>query len=116
MENGQKNLEDSLSSVHKGRGKMNNMIDLYCAAGTVATTYAVSSSVGQQDPWVHLVISMISAIFFGVVSVFSKVITAKLVSKGIITEEQKKEIDSKTISIVEDVMDDGKINNSNLDK
>ena len=95
---------------------MNSMIDLYCAAGTVATTYVVSSSVGQQDPWVHLLISIISAFVFGAVSIFSKVITAKLVSKGIITEEQKKAIDSKTIDIVEDVMDDGKINNSNLDK
>ena len=89
---------------------MNTGIDVVCGLGTFITTLGVVSNTPDGTaPWVQLVIGVVSALIFSVVSLGTKILTSYLEKKGLISHEHKKQIDE----TVDDLADDGKINGSN---
>lgn len=86
------------------------MSDLYCGVGTFFTTLTLTGY--TDDPMVQIVVSIVSALFFALVNLGVKILTSYLENKGIINDHQKHELDK----IADDLVDDGKINNSVVDK
>lgn len=86
------------------------MSDLYCGVGTFFTTFTLTSY--TDDPMVQVMVSIVSALFFALVNLGVKILTSYLENKGIINDHQKHELDK----IADDLVDDGKINNSIVDK
>lgn len=82
------------------------MTDLYCGVGAFFTSFILA---GQVDSVVgQIIVSIFTALLFlGV-----RILTSYLENKGIINSHQKHEIDK----IADDLIDDGKINQSNVDK
>ena len=107
MVNGLTSSVDLLSIVLTKRFQMS---DLYCGVATFFTTFTLTSYV--EDPMTQIWISIVSAIFFALVNVGVKILTSWLENKGIINDHQKHEIDK----VADDLTDDGKLNNSNVDK
>lgn len=82
------------------------MNDLYCGVGAFFTSFILA---GQVDSVVgQIVVSIFTALLF----VGVRILTSYLENKGIINDHQKHEIDK----IADDLIDDGKINQSNVDK
>ena len=83
------------------------MSDVMCATASFATTFALTTT--TDELWLQLAISIISALVFGIINIGGKILSAWLVKKEIISEEHKEVIDSK----IDDLTDDGKLNDSN---
>lgn len=98
---------DLLSIV---RSKRFSMSDLYCGVGAFFTTFTLTGY--TDDPMLQIVVSIVSALFFALVNLGVKILTSYLENKGIINDHQKHELDK----IADDLVDDGKINNSIVDK
>lgn len=82
------------------------MSDLYCGAGAFLTSFVLA---GQVDNVIgQIIVSVFTALLF----VGVRILTSYLENKGIINDHQKHEIDK----IADDLIDDGKINNSVVDK
>ena len=86
------------------------MSDLYCGVGAFFTTLTLTGY--TDDPVIQIVVSIVSALFFALVNLGVKILTSYLENKGIINDHQKHELDK----VVDDLVDDGKINNSVVDK
>lgn len=84
------------------------MNDIICGVGTFATTLVVAQE-HTSDPWISILVAVISAVIYAVINLGTRIITSVLEKKGLISSEDKKKIDD----VAEDISDDGKINNSN---
>lgn len=87
------------------------MNDILCGASAAILTFAITAE-NDTNLWTNILIALISAVIFGAINIGTKVITSVLEKKGLITSENKKDIDS----IADDLSDDGQINKSNKDK
>lgn len=86
----------------------------YTIFGSIATFLTSISSLvalaNEQAPWwVSVIVSVLSPFIYLLLEIALKAIINKLNKKGSITDEQKKDLDDK----VEDLTDDGEINQSN---
>lgn len=86
------------------------MSDLYCGVGAFFTTFTLAGY--TDDPVIQIIVSIASALIFALVNLGVKILTSYLENKGIINDHQKHELDK----VVDDLVDDGKINNSIVDK
>lgn len=80
------------------------MTDLYCGAGAAFTSFVLAGQVESIAG--QIIVSVFTALLF----VGVRILTSYLENKGIINDHQKHEIDK----VADDLLDDGKINNSNL--
>ena len=104
MRIGQMNSQDSLSSALS----MNTVSDVACGVGAVVTAFATSEGF-QLQTWESILVAVISALVYAVLNIGTKILTSFLKKKGLIDSETKKKVDDK----MEDLADDGKINDSN---
>ena len=102
------NLKNLLSTARNGGA---TMTDILCGASAAIATFAITAENGT-NLWESILAALISAIIFGAINIGTKVITSVLEKKGLISSENKKDIDS----IADDLADDGQINKSNKDK
>ena len=102
------NLKNSLFTARSGGATMN---DILCGASAAVLTFAVTAENGT-NLWTSILAALVSALIFGAINIGTKVITSVLEKKGLISSENKKDIDS----IADDLSDDGQINKSNKDK
>ena len=102
------NLKNLLSTARNGGATMN---DIICGASAAIATFAVTAENGT-NLWTSILAALVSALIFGAINIGTKVITSVLEKKGLISSENKKDIDS----IADDLSDDGQINKSNKDK
>ena len=69
-----------------------------------------TTSVGaEHDPIWSIILTLIGSVVYAAINIVTRIITSALEKKGIISHEDRKEIDD----VAEDLSDDGKINNSN---
>lgn len=93
----------------------NKMRDFILGCSSFITTLTTVEITGANS-WQGLLIALCSALIFAAVNIVSKIVTSQLEKKGIITHEDKEKIDETIKDGVEDIMDDGKLNDSNEDK
>ena len=88
---------------------MNNVSDVICGIGAFFTTWSVVGTMPESDIWSQLIVAVLSALAFAIVNIIGKIITSWLEKKGVISHKDKESIDH----TLDDLADDGKINNSN---
>lgn len=69
-----------------------------------------TTSVGaEHDPIWSIILTLIGSVVYATINIITRIITSALEKKGIISHNDKQDIDN----VAEDLSDDGKINNSN---
>lgn len=66
--------------------------DILCGVGTFFTTLSISTAT-NNDPVVSIIVAVVSALIFAAFNVGTKILTSILEKKGVITHEQKEDID-----------------------
>lgn len=87
------------------------MSDIIGTIGTAVTTFAICTEVDSPNPWINLLISVLSAVVFAIFSIGGRIIINYLQKKNIIDDKTAKEAKD----TLDDLTDDGKINHSNID-
>lgn len=70
------------------------------------------NSVSEQPWWVALLIAIVPTL----IGVIWDIIRAKGIKKGWFNEKSATKLDNAVNNVIEDIKDDGKLNNSNKDK
>lgn len=85
-----------------------NMATLSNGALSMVTAFTILDNIDGSDVITNVAVALITGAVYAIINIAAKIITSILEKRGLISKESKKAIDD----TVNDLADDGKLNNS----